>query len=244
LPKLTRFLLFLCCAAFLLTLPSSAQVPSVNPGQEGSPVPVVIFDFNWGIAQPSHYAIAVESTGSAAYRSDEEKPSQEAQADAYMIKFLVSEPTRDKIFELVKESNFFNGDFEYTKTRVAQTGVKTLTFLVGHLPNDFEHPVRGRKNQATYNWSQNPAIQQLTQIFQSMSATFELGRTLDFKRRFDKLALDSELKRAEEMQNTGDLQQVQVIAPVLKNIANDSTVMHIARQRAKRILAKAENAQQ
>ncbi len=201
----------------------------------GASVPVVSFDFVWDSNKPPHYAIAVDSTGTAAYRSDESVQAGSSD-EPYLLKFVVDEPTRSKIFELAKEANYFKGDFDYTRTRIANTGTKTLTFTEGHLPNDLQHPVKGVENQASYNWSQNLAIQQLTKIFQDMSYTIELGRTLDFKRRFDKLGLDAELKFAEGMQKNGDMEQVQVIAPVLKKIANDYSVMHIARERAQHIL--------
>jgi hypothetical protein len=220
---------------------SWAQVPDLNPNRKQEvPVPIVTFEFVWTNAQPAHYAIAVESTGTAAYRSDDTYDKDKTLGDSYMTKFVVTEPTRDRIFELAKQANYFKGDFDYTKTRIANTGVKTLTYMEGNLVDNFTMPVKGREHQATYNWSQNPAIQQLSQIFQGISSTFELGRRLEFKRRFDKLGLDAELKRAEEMQKNGSLEQVQVIAPVLKDIANDVSVMHVARETAKRILNAAE----
>jgi hypothetical protein len=231
----------LLLVAVLIAVPCSAQVPNLNPGKEGNTVPVVMFEFSWGNVKPSHFAIAVESTGKAAYRSDELKPDAQGDTDAYFTKFVITEPTRDKIFELAKQANFFKGDFDYTKTRIAQTGIKTLTYLEGHLPNDFEHPTQGQENKTTYNWSENPAIQELTKIFESISSTIELGRTLDFDRRFEKLGLDDVLKNAEEMQKAGDLTQLQLIAPALRNVVNDTSVMNIARERAQRLLAIAES---
>lgn len=239
---LRRTLNAIAVAASLLTIALScwSQTPDLDPKSQASRVPVVIFDFNWTSSQPSHYVVAVDSTGTAAYRSDETAQSGEDKGDPYILKFVVSEPTRSKIFELAKDVNFFKGNFDFTKNRVAQTGTKTLTYTEGNLINSFEHPVKGTHNQTTYNWSQNPAIQELTNIFQGMSTTFELGRRLDFKKRFDKLGLDAELKTAEQLQKAGSLQQLQVIAPVLKNIANDTSVMHVARERARRLLATAE----
>src|SRR5512146_1602910 len=94
----------LCVAA-----PSSwAQTPKLE--SNGASVPVVSFDFVWASNKPPHYAIAVDSTGTAAYRSDENLESTEATGDPYVLKFVVEEPTRSKIFALAKESNYFKGD--------------------------------------------------------------------------------------------------------------------------------------
>jgi hypothetical protein len=43
----------------------------------------------------------------------------------------------------------------------------------------------------------------------------------------------------EEMAQNQSLAEIQVIAPLLQNIANDSSVLNIARQRARRLLANA-----
>ncbi len=225
----------------LLTVIASeawAQTPTLEPNSpDNARVPTVVFNYVWNSAQPPHYVIAVQSTGTAAYRSDPAPEKGEMAGDPYFTKFVVSEPTRTQIFELAKQANYFKGSFDYTKSRIAQTGTKTLTYMEGPLVENLNYPVQGRENQASFNWSENPAIQQLTKIFQNMSMTFELGRTLDFERRFDKLGLEATLKYAEEQQKQGNLQQLQVIAPVLKRIANDVSVMNIARERAKRLLA-------
>src|SRR5512146_160039 len=85
-----------------------AQTPKLE--SNGASVPVVSFDFVWASNKPPHYAIVVDSTGTAAYRSDENLESTAATGDPYVLKFVVEEPTRSKIFALAKESNYFKGD--------------------------------------------------------------------------------------------------------------------------------------
>jgi hypothetical protein len=235
-----------CMLAVLLTFfvlfslrPGLAQEPTLEPGRSDATVPMVSFDFEHPAMDPDHYAIAVQSTGPAAYRSEPLVRLGEPPGDPYLVKFTMSPSTCQRVFELAKQTNYFKGEFEYTKSKIANTGIKTLTYMEGHFPPDLEHPVKGKLNQTTYNWSENPAIQELTRIFQGISTTLEFGHRLDFERRFDKLGLDAELKRMAEMQKTGQLEEVQAIAPTLKNIANDVSVMHIARQRAQEILTGA-----
>lgn len=225
-------------AFFLIVCFAQAQTPDLEPDRQGSPVPVITFDYVHPGVDPPHYAVAIESTGRAAYRSDP-APDKGVADDAYIVKFTASEETRQRIFALADQVNHFNGNFDYTKTKIANTGAKTLTYSVGHLPSTLAQPVKGQQNQTTYNWSENPAIQELTAIFQGISATLEFARRLDFERRFDKLGLDAELKRMEQMQKDGQLYELQAVAPSLTNIVNDFGVMHIARERAKRILAAA-----
>ena len=87
----------------------------------------------------------------------------------------MSDVTRTRIFSLAKQAHYFKGNFAYTKGRVADTGTKTLTYSEG--PADsFDQPTAGVHNTTTYNYSEDPAIQQLTSIFEGISETMELGR--------------------------------------------------------------------
>ncbi|HZD92795.1 MAG TPA: hypothetical protein VE133_00990, partial [Candidatus Sulfotelmatobacter sp.] len=107
------------------------------------------------------------------------------------------------------------------------TGQKTLTYA---------DPAR--HFETIYDYSENKAINEITSIFQGISNTIEHGRKLQFLRRFDKLGLEAELKDMETAAENHDLCELQLIVPTLETIANDTTVLNIARQRARRLLAK------
>lgn len=221
-PSVSIFVLLLTAVAAL------AQAPAVDPQRpEPPPVPTVTFTFDWPSIQPNHYSVVVGSTGSAAYqsRSTESSGQQGVSGDPYMVKFTVSEPTRSRIFELARTANYFNGDFDFKKHRVAFAGTKTLAYVDA-----------GKNYQTSYNWSQNPAIEELTTIFEGISNTQEAARRLTQLRQFDKLGLDDELKYMEDLANIHMLAEVQSIAPLLEELAADPAVMHVARQRAQRLL--------
>ena len=93
----------------------------------------------------------------------------------------------------------------------------------------------------TYDYSENRAIQEITNILSGISNTIEHGRKLQFLHRFDKLGLEDELKAMENAAENHNLAELQIIAPTLQSIADDTTVLNIARQRAKRLLAKAKS---
>ncbi|HEY6249816.1 MAG TPA: hypothetical protein VI685_07625 [Candidatus Angelobacter sp.] len=193
--------------------------------------PTITFDLYWQAATPQNYTIKVESSGKAKYVSRNPTRPAEGSEDArdpdYEVEFLLSPASRDRLFTLAKDSDYFHGDFEY-KHKVAHTGKKTLTYA---------DPAR--HFQTTYNFSENKDIDQITKLFQGISNTIEHGRKLQFMRRFDKLSLDTELKGMEDMAQNGYLAEIQIIAPLLQNLANDSSILHMARQRAQRLLAGA-----
>jgi hypothetical protein len=233
-----RLLMLLPFCALLLPF-ARAQQPNLEPNTPvDKPVPTVTFDFLFPGATPSHYAISVESSGKAAYRSDEVGPEGKSEPNAgepYLVKFVVSGSPRERIFEFARQANYFKGSFDFTKHRVANTGAKTLTYSEG--PAVAGGVTSGMRNSTSYNYSENPAIQQLTNIFQSISNTLELGARLSFLRRFDKLGLDAELKRAGQMARDNQLLELHAIEPALRAVANDTRVMNLARQEAKDLLA-------
>jgi hypothetical protein len=73
-------------------------------------------------------------------------------------------------------------------------------------------------------------------LFQSVSATLEFGRRLAHDRRYQKLALDDELKRMEDETRRGDLIELQAVRPVMQEIHDDASVMNVVRARAQRIM--------
>jgi len=221
-PRSARDKLLSLTILFLFCLCASAQDQDkpANPNE-----PTISFDLFWEAATPQSYTITVESSGKASYVS--RNPTRQEEGSSYpdyAMEFTISPATRDRIFLLAKAVDYFHGNFDY-KHKVANTGRKTLTYT---------DPTR--HFQTTYNYSENKDIEQITRIFQGISNTIEHGRRLQFKRRFDKLGLEKELKGMEEIASEGYLAEVQIIAPILQNIVNDSSVLHIARQRAQRLL--------
>jgi hypothetical protein len=185
------------------------------------------FKFDFPGSSPSHYEITVPSSGPATYTSDGQLGSG-GNGDPEPLQFSLSENVQRNIFDLAKKAHYFTGKVDSGNTKLANTGVKTLVY------KDASHDT-----SATYNYSLNPAVQQLTDILQKLSTVLEFGRRLTWFHKYQKLALDDDLKQMEERQRTQSLGDVEAILPVLQQIADDSSVMRISRARALRLLATA-----
>jgi hypothetical protein len=218
----------LMLASILVSLPLvlPAQVPDLQPQRAFTPEPVVSFSLELEGAVPPSYSISVASTGKAAYRSSPIPGDMEG--DPYSTKFVVSQATRSRIFELAKKLHYFQGDYEYHKGRLANTGAKTLYYTD-----------EKTNNSTTYNYSSNQDIQELTKLFQGISTTLEFGRRLQYYYDHQKLGLDDELKRMDQMANEGQLDELQAVTPILQKIADDPQVMHIDKQHAQHLLQMA-----
>lgn len=206
-----------------LSLFAQDQKQPLNP-----PEPTITFDLYWAAATPQSYTITVQSSGQTSYvsRNPTSADANQSADPDFTLDFTLSPATRDRLFSLAKAADYFHGDFAYRKHAVATTGKKTLTYA---------DPTR--HFQTTYDYSENPTIEDVTRIFQGVSNTIEHGRKLQFLRRFDKLGLDKELKGMEELAQNGYMIEIQIIATTLQNIANDPAVMNIARQRAQHLLS-------
>jgi hypothetical protein len=225
--KRVNLILFLL--AFTAALISSNTPLRAQGADQAAATGTITFDRVWPEYTPQNVTITVAANGHAKYVSHTAaRPPDEA--DDYKTEFDISPACREKLFSNASEANYFEGDFTFKKHAVASSGKKTLTYTD-----------TTRHFNTTYDYSENKAIAELTGIFLGISNTMEHGRALKFKHRFDKLGLEDELKGMESAAEGHNLAQLQLIAPELESIMEDASVLNIARQRAKRLLAKASS---
>jgi len=191
-------------------------------------IPTVTFTCDFPGSEPSHYGVSVSSNGHSSYISDGKLTKDSDPDGPFTIDLTVSEPTVTRIFDLAKSAGYFEGNLDLKKKKIAFTGDKTLTYTDAQ-----------RNTSASYNYSPVPAVQELTTLFQRLSATLEFGRRLEYDYRYQKLALDEELKRMEDAFARGSLLEVPAAAPVLSKIMQDPTVINTVRARAQRLLEHA-----
>ncbi len=208
--------------------------------------PSVTYKFFNNQLHPPRYEITIHADGSGSYESQDDAPvlnpypapdpayqkppdenanPQDVKGDIYRQNFQATPALKEKIFELAKTADYFHGDFEYRKHPIAFTGKKTLVYSG-----------EGKTSQATYNWSDDQAILDLTGIFTHISYTFEFGHRLAYEYRFERLELNQELVKMQDMASRGELAELHVLAPLLRQLAADRSIIHVAQERAARLL--------
>ena len=213
----------------LAALISSQLVAQAQKPDQTTATPSITFERVWQDFTPQNVTIAVSANGVTKY-SSRTSATNGGDADEYQTEFTMSHDRCDKLFRYAREANYFQGDFAFKKHVVASTGKKTLVYADA-----------SRHFNTTYDYSEHKAIQEITSIFSGISNTIEHGRKLQFLRRFDKLGLEAELKVMEDAAESHSLVEMQLIAPALESIAEDHSILNIARQRAHRLLAKANS---
>lgn len=206
------------CGLVLTLLSVSAQ---------GQTAPATVsFSLDFPGANPSHYEVTVGEDGKGSYSSNGQLNQDSAPADPAPLSFTLSDKVRAQIFALAERAHYFKGKVDSGNKKIANTGTKVLSYKSDK-----------QNSQATYNYSPVAPVQELTAILENLSTTLEFGRRLSYFRKYQKLALDDDLKRMEELQKEGNLGDIQSIAPILNGIAADTSVMNVSRSRALRLLA-------
>ena len=146
--------------------------------------------------------------------------------ETYQTEFSFSDATRARIFELAAQAHYFSGKVDSGNRKLAFTGAKKLTYKDGP-----------QETAAAYNFSSaagRPAADDF--VSERRGATLEFGRRLAYYHRYQKLALDDELKHMEDEAKRGELVELQAVKPILQEIYDDSSVINVVRARAQRLM--------
>jgi hypothetical protein len=207
-------------ATLLLVFPSLAW-----PQTETA---AVTFTIDFPTSQPEHYSIRVQSDGAARYQSSGRLSADSDVTDSFDYSFSVTPETRQKIFDLAAKAGYFRKDVDSHHKGMAFTGKKTLSYKDAR-----------RSGESNYNYSADSSVQALTSLMQNLSATLEFGHRLQYDLQYQKLALEEELKRMEELARANELPEIGAIQPILDQIVADPAVINVSRARSQRLLERA-----
>ncbi len=213
-PRIIQILCLLVFCSTLLHSHTEAQSPAV-----------LTFTIDFPTSQPEHYSIRVQSDGASHYESSGRLSTESDDIDNFDLDFTVSSEMRQRIFDLAAHAGYFQKDIDSHHKGLAFTGKKTLSYKSEQ-----------RSGESTYNYSSNSAVQELTGLLQSLSATLEYGHRLRYDHQYQKLALDEELKGMTELAHSNQLVEVRAIQSILEQIIADPSVINVTRARAQRLL--------
>jgi len=185
----------------------------------------VTFSLDFPTSNPEHYSISVNSDGHARYECSARISPDSDEQETYQTEFDVTPANRARIFNLAAQAHYFSMKVDSGNSKLAFTGSKKLVYQDGR-----------DTHAAEYNYSNVPAVQQLTELFQGVASTLEYGRRLAYYHRYQKLALDEELKRMETQARNNELIELPAVQPVLKQLYDDTSVMNVVRARAQRLI--------
>lgn len=205
----------LCSFAF----GQNPQLQTVN----GQRFPTVIFTWTLWTADPSYYSIAVDSSGSATYRS---APTALVHSGVpYMVEFQVGDRTRREIFNLSQNLEYFGQEIKTSVDSPENSGVRTLSYRYSRL-----------NNEITYSNTSNEELEEITSIFEGVSETLESGRRLNYFHEHNPEELDSELTNIASKADHHRLRDLQALSATLYGIASDKRLAVPTRHKAELLL--------
>jgi hypothetical protein len=212
-------------------LQQSAAAPAAEHGgatityQFERPVP--------GVSVP-RYTVVLHEDGSGTYHAEEvERRSADSALQQVSTKIIdrpmtVSAEMTAKIFKTARELNRFNVFCGTKAKNLADTGKKTMNYAG---PDG--------SGSCTYNYSDDKNVMDLTDLFYGIVYTMDVGRKLDFERRFDRLGLDAEMIALEQAVKDKHALELGNIAPTLQRLASDPAMMQRVQTRAAKLLVMA-----
>jgi hypothetical protein len=189
-----------------------------------------------GVSVP-RYTVVLHEDGSGTYHAEEvERRSADSVVQQVSTKIIdrpmaVSADTTAKIFQTARALNRFNVFCGTKAKNIADTGKKTLSYA-GSDGN----------GSCTYNYSDDKSVMDLTDLFYGIVYTMDVGRKLDFERRFDRLGLDAEMIALEQAVKDKHALELWNIAPTLQKLASDPEMMQRVQARAAKLLVLANAA--
>ena len=214
----------------VLALAAAPVLMSQPPQADSAATPIITFTLDFPQSNPRHYSISVAATGHAHYDCTG-KITEDSDEQNYRAEFEMSTADRERIFAWAKQAKYFAGKIDSGNRKLAFTGTKTLSYQEG-----------GRSSAAEYDYSSLEPVRQLTALFQNIANTMEFGWRLAYYHRYQKLALDEELKNMEAQAKQNELSEIQGVTPVLQEIVDDASVINVVRARAKEMIQMGKNA--
>ncbi len=213
-----RRLCSLCLATAFLGL-----LPGVYAYQaQGAPsVPRITFTKTLKGSSPEYMALSIDANGKGTYDSHtlEDSPAPRP--------VQISAETTARIFSLAQSLNYFRSLDLNSHHKVADMGLKRLTYEAGT-----------EINKVQYNYTENHAAQQLTDMFEKIGNVEERIAQLEYAMKYDHLSLPQALRQIQDGLNDHSYVEAALMIPTLEKISINPRFMHLAQSRAQEIVQR------
>jgi hypothetical protein len=212
---------FLLLASSLLATTGWLTFTSASHAQDNEGLAKLIYTKTLKGSVPEYLQITVDSNGSGTY--DGRKLDEPANPRPLHLASVTSQ----RLFELAEElGNFRSVDLESHK-RVANLGLKTLTFQRG-----------SEVHRVEFNYTQNRVAQELVDWMERIASVEQHISTLEYAIKYDHLSLPGELLQIQIDLDNRALADPELMVPELEAIVRNPRFLHLAQTRAQNILQR------
>ena len=199
-------------------------VPVVAAGQELSPdsaTDQIFFSKSFRGSKPEYFEVRIDLSGKTSYREDP--------ADEDPLVFTLSDEETGEIFELAERLGRFERPLQ-AKQKVAFTGTKTLRYTTA----------AGATSETEFAYSADQDAQALLAWFEKVGETERHRIELERVVQFDRLGINKTLLLFQASFDEGRVVAPMQFLPILRQIAEQSKFMHMARVRAAALVERIE----
>ena len=179
--------------------------------------PKLTFTKSFPGSVPEYLCLDVDRTGALTYK-------ESVKAEEQPITALLPQTDAAALFTMAQGLDYFRSPLE-SGLKVAKTGKKTFRY----------EDESGKVSEAIFNYSTNPAAQQLLDRFEQIAESERAYSELDRTMRYDKLGVNDALAAVEELWVRKQLAAPQQFIPLLTRISTHESFMHLVRDRAARL---------
>ncbi len=200
-----------------------ALLPGVYtlPAQMTASLPRLTFTKTLKDSSPECMALSIDANGNGTYDSHKLGDSPAPRP------LQISADTTARIFSLAESLHYFHSVDLESHHRVANMGLKTLTYESG---TDI--------NRVQYNYTENRTAQQLTDLLEQIGNVEEQIRQLEYDMKYDHLSLPEALRQIQVGLNEHNYVEGALMIPTLEKISSNPRFMHLAQSRAREIMQR------
>jgi hypothetical protein len=202
---------------FLALLPGAYTLPA----QVAPSAPRITFTKLLKGSTPEYVAMSIDANGQGTYDSWNVDGSPNPRP------MQISAGTTSQIFSLASSLNNFRSLSLDSRHKVANMGLKTLTYEAGK-----------KINKVQYNYTENHTAQQLTETIEKIADVEERIAQLQFAMKYDHLGLPQVLRQIQEGMDDHAFVEAALMIPTLEKISTNSHFMHLAQSRAQEIMQR------
>jgi hypothetical protein len=170
---------------------------------------------------PEYMALIIDANGSGTYDSHKLNDSPAPRP------LQISAATTARIFSLTESLHYFRSIDLESHHRVANMGLKTLTYEAGTSINGVQ-----------YNYTENRFAAQLTEILEQIGNVEEQIRQLEYDMKYDHLSLPQALRQIQIGLDEHNYVEAALMIPTLEKISTNSRFLHLAQSRAQEIMQR------
>jgi hypothetical protein len=217
-----------------------AQSTEASPDPPAKPPPLaqITFDFDRPGLPVPHFTLSLDEQGKGTYIADKvlhvvgSRDTDPTQNQHVERSIALTPATTAKIFAAAHDLDNFRATCASSLKNIADSGAKTLTYTAP------AGATLGTDGSCRYHYSENKTVVMLTDLFESIEFTLDMGGRLDFDRRFDRLGLDTDMTQLVNAIEEGRAAEIGTIAHTLRALAQDPDIMDRVRLHATSLLQR------